>query len=717
MPKQLFRRLSLKSVRHTKSKSYFSHQQYDGSRWRNLVFIALATVLSYNASASANSDRAAKLVPIIMMLLEDTSLKLRIGQINTHILTSDQYPNGVVANFDNVNNDLNLSLTVSGLAPGQSFAVILNGRVVDTIEYNANSNNYNISLPFADYLELSNGGDNVLEFIPSSNNVSWTISNIQILHQTGPSTREEAVRFLTKATFGANESSINRLLQLGYEAWVDEQLRLPATLHLPFYQQAVIDREAAGISMGASQQCASKSDAWWNGAIKGQDQIRQRMAFALSQIFVVDDGDCEISRDGHLNYYDILINHSFGSYRELLEDVTTNPIMASFLSLRGSQPFSDSFNTAPDENYAREVMQLFTIGLTELNIDGSEKLDNGRPIETFGNEIVLDMARALTGWQWESGRAYPGVSLVPMEPWGDLWSRFHDHDEKTILNGVTIPAGDRFAQTGNNILDDLKIVLDTLTAHDNVAPFISKQLIQRFVSSNPSPQYIERVAMVFNDNGSGVKGDLGAVVKAILLDPDSIDSHLVVNGGKLKEPLMRVSQIWRAFNAKSPIKYIRFMHTNRYIGQKPMAAGSVFNFYRPDFAPLGEISDNDLVAPEFKLLDDAQNIQMYFYMQRILSSSVTVDDSLDYSPAFNALMTLNLSTAKSISDSTPALLNYLNQLLFGGLMSDGLRNRVAQYIDDDVVYSDDLSTDERREKKVEEALLLLGVSPEYNVQQ
>jgi uncharacterized protein (DUF1800 family) len=717
MPKQFFSYPPLKSIRPTESKSTFYYQKLGHNFWRNLMLIVFSVLLTYNANANTESNRAAKLVPIIMLLLEDTTLRFRIGQINSHILTSVQNPNGVVANFDNVNSNLNLSLTVSGLAPGQSIQVILNGRVLDTIGYNANSNNYNISLPFTDYLELTNGGDNVLEFKPSSNNAVWAISNIQILHQAGPLDRKEAVRFLTKATFGANESSINRLLQLGYESWVDEQLRLSPTLHLPFYQQAVIDREAAGIVMGASQQCASKSDAWWNGAIKGSDQLRQRMAFALSQIFVVDDGGCEISRDGHLNYYDILIKHSFGSYRELLEDVTINPIMASFLSLRGSQPFSDRFNTSPDENYAREVMQLFTIGLTELNINGTEKLDNGRPIETFGNEIVLDMARALTGWQWESGRAYPGVSLIPMEPWSGLWSRFHDHDEKKILNDVTIPAGDRLAQTGNNILDDLKIVLDTLTAHDNVAPFISKQLIQRFVTSNPSPEYIERVATVFNNNGSGVKGDLSAVIKAILLDPDSIDSHLVINGGKLKEPLMRVSQIWRAFNAKSPIKYIRFMHTDRFLGQKPMASGSVFNFYRPDFAPLGEISDNDLVAPEFKLLDDAQNIQLYFYMQRILSSNVTVDDNLDYSPAFNALMTLNLTTAKSISDSTPALLNYLNELLFGGLMSDGLRDRVAQYVDDDVSYSDNLSTDERREKKVEEALLLLGVSPEYNVQQ
>jgi len=682
----------------------------------SILFIT--TFISLNipiAKAALSPEEASRLMPIILMVLEDDgAVNLNLGQLNTVTFSNNKTPEGATANFDNVRDELTLSLIVSDLEPRQSLDILLNGFVVDTINTNGV---INVSLSLDELNAFDSGDQNILEFIPS-NNAVWTISDIKLISTRSDISRSQAVRFLTKATFGATEESIERLMQLGYEDWIDEQLTIPATEHYPFYEQALIDRAAGGIDMGASQRCVSRMDAWWNGTIRGEDQLRQRMAFALSQIFVVDDSDCQISNAGHLSYYDLLLNGAFGNYRDLLENVTLSVTMGSFLNMRGSRALSASGNTSPDENYAREVLQLFSIGLNELNIDGSLKLDSqNRPIETYDNAIVHDIARALTGWQWPDGRFSPLAPVGALEPWNGLYARWHDHGEKTILNGVVIPAGDRDTQSGNTIVDDLKITLDTIAAHDNVAPFISKLLIQRFVSSNPSPEYIARVATVFNDNGSGVKGDFGAVIKAILLDYESIDSHLMENAGKLKEPLMRVSQIWRSLNATSPLNYIRFLHTERFLGQAPMSSNSVFNFYRPDYSPLGSISERGLVAPEYSLItDDALNIQTYWVMQRILNSTVNVDDDVEYSPTFNVYMKLDLTEAKSLSVNSQALLNYFDELLFGGLMSDQLREVVIDYIDNEVDYSDLDNDDERRERKVEEALLILGVSPEYNVQ-
>lgn len=732
--------LSYKLLPHTHTHARFG--KVNANSWRasngktrghksllNVVTLAFAMLLLSTSleARAANPEQARKIVPIIMLLLDDPGENDSILEVDTNnpdVYSSDDFPNGVTATFAGVSDALVLGFQVNGLKPGETLTAKVNGELLGVISSNGV---YEFEIPNS---LLFAGARNILELVANPAGATWTISGISLTNDEGPHTRAEAVRFLTKATFGADPDSIERLLELGYSAWVDEQLRMSPTLHLPFYQQNVIERTAAGINVGATQRCSSKMDAWFNGAVSGEDQLQQRMAFALSQIFVVGDFACDSVAEQFPGYYDILVNGATGSYRDLLENVTLSPVMGSWLSLRGSRALSDT--TSPDENFAREVMQLFSIGVNELNLDGSLKLQNGQPIDTYDNEIVHDIARALTGWNWDSGRYYLGVNLVPMTPWNGLYSWFHDHGEKTILNGVVIPEGYRdplahlkdeedWLHSGNHILDDLEMVLDTISAHDNVAPFISKQLIQRFVSSNPSPEYIERVARVFNNNGSGERGDLGAVVKAVLLDEESLNSYEnEVSGGKLKEPLIRVTQIWRAFEAQSPVKYIRYLQVSRDFGQRPMGASSVFNFYRPDYAPLGEIADQGLVAPEFTLTGDAQLLVTYPAMQDILDSLITIDDddifNGSYTDAQNVRMVLDLTQAKSVSDNTSALMNYFNDLLFGGLMSDRLRNRVEQYIDDEVVYEEDLTDDERRHKKVEEALFLLGVSPDFSVQ-
>ena len=360
------------------------------SRHRVLsIIVSFALVLASTlADAQTRPDQARKIVPIIAFLLDDDSVSLRIGSDNDNVLDSKQYPNGVVANFATAPDSLDLSFTVTDLQPGQFLVVKLNGNVVGKVTSNG-AQSFTLPIEYMDSL-------NELEFIPSPG-ATWTISEISLLQSEGPKTRAEAVRFLNRATFGASEASISRILELGYEAWLDEQLELTPTLHTPFYLTAVNERAAAGIQ-GASQRCAAKMDAWWNGAIKGEDQVRQRMAFALSEIFVVGDSACNTTlRHGFTNYYDILIRNGFGSYRDLLGEVTLNQVMGGWLSLRGSN-VNPVYNNQADENYAREVMQLFSIGVYELNLDGSVKLQNGKPIETYDNEIITNMARALPVW-------------------------------------------------------------------------------------------------------------------------------------------------------------------------------------------------------------------------------------------------------------------------------------------------------------------------------
>ena len=622
------------------------------SQYFKILLAAFLILVISQQTYAASSFDAKKIAPVIFLLLDDNVVTLSIGITNPDVLNSDDFPKGVEARFSGVADGLNLSFNVSDLSAGQSLTLLVNGTVIQEISSNGN---YDIELSSTVLNAISS---NTIEFVASPANATWTITQISLFNSEGPFTRTEAVRFLTKATFGANEDSISRLLSLGYETWVDEQLSKLPTLHVPYFDAQQAAHNAAGIGIGNSFRsfnCGLKTQAWLNGAVYGEDQLLQRMAFALSQIFVVGDSDCDSVALRYTHYYDVLLNSAFGNYRDLLENVTLSSAMGSFLSLSGSNAYYGSpYFNSPDENYAREVMQLFSIGIHELNTDGSLKLNNGQPIETYTPEIILEMARALSGWIRDVDGGGNQYSLyAPMVAWNGLWAIWHDHGEKTILNGVVIPPGDRASQTGNNIEDDLKIVLDTLVAHDNVGPFISKQLIQRFVTSNPSPAYIKRVANVFNNNGSGVKGDLSAVIKAILLDTESLNSHEVTNGGKLKEPLMRLTQIWRAFDTTSDVGFLRYLNMKRDFGQRPLSADTVFNFYRPDFAPIGEIADRGLVAPEFYLASDSLLISYIPAIQDVLESRILDTDDIvngNLTAEFTVRGQLNLVNAKSVAD-------------------------------------------------------------------
>ena len=336
----------------------------------------------------------------------------------------------------------------------------------------------------------------------------------------------EASRFLAQASYGSSPKDIRALTGRTANEWIETQFSRPATSLLNtmrYWQQ----RSGRAISL------TDAHNAWWYSTVQ-QDQLRQRVAFALSQIFVVStNGDVSHFPKGIASYYDMLARNAFGNFRQLLEDVTLHPMMGVYLTHIGNHKerfdSTGKLTQAPDENYAREVMQLFTIGLEQLNLDGTPKKDaQGRPIPTYSNNDVIGLARVFTGWSWNGGRlthecffraGYCAANTNERETRPMVaYDQYHSTLEKRFL-GTTIAEGQ------SSTTADLKVALDTLFNHPNIGPFIGRQLIQRLVTSNPSPAYVRRVASAFNNNGQGVRGDMKAVIRAVLLDEEARGAH------------------------------------------------------------------------------------------------------------------------------------------------------------------------------------------------
>jgi len=409
--------------------------------------------------------------------------------------------------------------------------------------------------------------------------------------------KTEAFRFLNQATFGATETEAEAVVDSGIEAWIDQQLNTPASLQLP-YLRSLPRPDFPG------QLQPDRVDIWFRNVVDGPDQLRQRVAFALSQIMVVSQlGALEGAPWALADYYDTLAEHAFGNFRDLMEAVTLHPAMGIYLSMLGNQKPNPALNIRPDENYARELMQLFTIGLVELNVDGTVRTDGaGQPIPTYDQSVIEGFAHVYTGWHFSGAPSFPEARITPFNQTRpmELYEPYHDTGAKKLLGGVELPAG----QSGEQ---DLRAALDNVFAHPNVGPFIAIRLIERLVTSNPSPAYVRRVAQTFNDNGAGVRGDLGAVVRAILLDPEARPADALDTDGKVKEPLLRLTQLWRAYDARSESGAFPFGFAYILLGQGPLQSPSVFNFYSPFFAPPGEIRDRGLVAPELQIATEYQN--------------------------------------------------------------------------------------------------------------
>jgi uncharacterized protein (DUF1800 family) len=486
----------------------------------------------------------------------------------------------------------------------------------------------------------------------------------------GTPTAAAAGRFLSQATFGATDALIAQVQSQGYDTFLNNQFAAPMSSHLAFVDAAVAALPSPSPSPSATPNqptLTMTNDAWWTYAISGQDQLRQRVAFALSEVLVASINSAGLANRPYAlpAYYDVLVRDAFGNYRQLLEDITLNPAMGAYLNMLQNDKANPSRGTLPNENYARELMQLFSIGLYDLNLDGGLTLSSsGFPIATYGQDAILGTAAVLTGWTYaQPGSAnpvfFPGVAA---QSWRDPMINIATHHQttsKTILNGVALPENQTAAQ-------DLKTTLDTIFNHPNVGPFVCRQLIQRLVTSNPSPGYVYRVVAVFNDNGQGVRGDLKAVVRAILMDYDARVGFVTSQGaGHEREPVIRLTNLLRAFSATSPSGKYSVRNAYANLNEEAMHSPTVFNFFEPDYEAPGAIATAGLKSPEFEITTDTTVISIANYLRTAIYSSL--------GPSTDRI-TLSLAAEQQTYGADPAgLVDHLNSLLMAGGMSSSAR--------------------------------------------
>lgn len=520
-------------------------------------------------------------------------------------------------------------------------------------------------------------------------------------------------KFLAHATLGYSIEDIESVTNLGIEAWINDQFTIePAYLTLPTIDKIIAAFLECMDQYGVACPIQFNADAryfrysWSENMRFGQDQLRQRVALALSEIIVISDKSMlDESPHALANFHDLLTKNAFGNYKDILTEVTLHPAMGFYLSHINNPRTIPELNIRPDENYAREIMQLFSIGLYELNQDGSRKIDanTGLWIPTYDNDDIQGLAKVFTGlsgskWADEDntspvtfGERHDRYSLIDPMIMYPFW---HEPGEKTILNDYTIPAG----QSG---MEDIEDAIDHLFNHENVGPFLATRLIQRLVKSNPSPQYISRVSAVFADNGNGVRGDLGALIKAILQDDEALDCYWYsdIRNGMLRAPILRLTQMVRGLKAEAPngTFWNSAVFFEQQAGQHPMGSPTVFNFYSPDYVPDSDFAYEDLVGPEFQILNSSTSSGYVNYMMLALLTDYFNErfkDLPNYDPLPNLLnepyfiewVDNNEDYAAEISDpmlmdlaSNPEeWIDYLDITIANGLLSDNTKSRIIE---------------------------------------
>lgn len=499
------------------------------------------------------------------------------------------------------------------------------------------------------------------------------------------SERAQAARFLRQSTFGPRRQEIDSLAQSGldYEAWMETQFSLPPTLHSEL---------SSTIEMDSIFSAHHKGIVWTHAAIDAPDQLRQRMAWALAQIFVVSEigGGNRAELAEWTNYYDIFVAHAFGNYREVMQRVTMNPKMGRYLTYVNNKKATET--TFPDENYAREVMQLFTIGLWLLHPDGRPLLDpQGNLQPTYDNQNVESFARAFTGLRKAPDEAVEWIADMVVNE-----SR-HDTAPKLLLDGSFLPAG-------QSTMEDINAVLDHLFNHPNTPPFVSRLLIQRMTGSNPTPAYLGRVADIFRDNGSGVRGDLQAVLKAILLDPEARNTHILADDalGRVQEPLLAALHVARSFHLQAMEGDCFFIKTlDQLIGQHPYRSPSVFNFYLPDYQEPGEVTDRHLYAPEFQVINDSSIIHLANLIHTLVHHGMM--DGWNNRKSPTAL--LDLSYEEGLAADADQLLAHLSEILTNGLLEAETRASIQAAVE--AVPVNDPGA------RVKAAISLIAITPEF----
>jgi uncharacterized protein (DUF1800 family) len=560
---------------------------------------------------------------------------------------------------------------------------------------------------------------------PAANNPPPAGNNPPPVAVEKPATRDDAVRFLTQSTFGAVETDLVRLMDVGYAAWIDEQFAKPRASHREAWEEA--DRIVKIGSPTATAGFDGVLESFWKQAIGGQDQLRQRVAYALSQIFVISSADETISNNAraHAAFLDTLATDGLTNYRQLLEQVSLHPMMGVYLSHLRNQKANTNTGRVPDENYAREVMQLFSIGLVELNEDGTPRLVNGQPVETYTPADISGLARVFTGLSWAcpnwpdnncffngiaDGQSDPDRAFKPMLG----YPQYHSAEAKSFL-GTNIAA-----QSRSDPEASLRTALDAIARHPNVGPFVGRQLIQRLVTSNPSPEYVRAVARVFNDNGSGVRGDMKAVVKAILMHPEARQTN--DRSGKAREPVLKLSAFLRAFPHSSDTGRWRVGNTDNpgtQLGQTPLRAPSVFNFYRPGYvAPNTRSAAANLVAPELQIASETTAAGWVNFVRDGVANgfgsfNATVNGVVlnrrDLQPDYSAEVAL--------ADQPAALVDRVVGKLLYGTVPASLKSDIATAIGTiSLSSSDPNAVAANRRNRVNATLLLVMASPEFQVQ-
>ena len=496
---------------------------------------------------------------------------------------------------------------------------------------------------------------------------------------------------------GASRAQIAQVQALGFAGWLDAQFALPASTSR--WDLLV----AGGFTDIANKNNEAGFDAVaWNKLLSAPDTLRQRVTLALSEIFVaaisglVGGGWRQFAAAAYL---DLLEANAFGNHRTLLQQISLSPPMGTYLTYRASAKANTTSGALPDENYARELLQLFTIGLQQLNLDGTPTLANGQPTATYQLADITGLARVFTGWDFDlaglTGSAATATPDFIRRPMTQVASRY-ETGAKTFL-GTTIAAG-------TDATRGLTLALDAIFAHANIAPFFSRQLIQRLVTSNPSPAYVARVALVFNNDGSGAKGNLRAVIRALLLDTEarSATAAADLSFGKLREPMLRFAAWARAYGVTSPSAAWAVGSTTdpaTRLAQSPLRSPTVFNFFRPGYAPPNtSIGSAALVAPEFQITNESSVIGVINFMQRAVAGSIG-----DLTPDYSGLLAL--------ADDATALLTEINLVLAAKQLSAATLSSLAV-----AVATLASGTDALRRNRINAALVLVLAAPEFIVQ-
>jgi len=551
-------------------------------------------------------------------------------------------------------------------------------------------------------------------------------------------TKNKASKFLMQASIGANMKDIEHLSKIGKKAWIQEQFLKTPNDSCEEKVDAIWNHFVKDLSENWGRAKIVGNGlvlpywmywrmSWWDTALKTEEVLRHRIALALSEILVISDKSIlELNSYGLANYYDMLYKHAFGNYEELLYDVSMHPCMGVYLTHLNNPKENKEKNIHPDENFAREVMQLFTVGLYELNLDGTKKVDkDGNSIATYDNKDIKQVARVFTGlgpgkywWPWEDYSSYPvswgikenkvpNIDLsIPMQP----FEQWHEKGEKILLKKHKI-------KKGQSTKEDIKETIKFLVHEQNTAVFISKKLIQSLTTSNPSKKYIKDISKTFMDNGHGKTGDLKAVISKILLHKEAS------KGVKLKEPMLRTTQILRGFGAYNDSGKLwgTGFNIEQNIKQHPLSAPSVFNFFQNDYSPHGMIKNKGLVAPEFQLMDAATSIayvnlmyewffgEDYLLISTKASSTAFDQPELDYTKLNkDDLIKLNLKYEKKLAKENPSkLIDHLSLILTAGRLEDENKKDILESIK---LYKN------RADWIVQTTLFMITISPDFTVE-